>query len=62
MSSVVKVEHPNGYIGILYGKQSMSIYDMDGREVLHTGFRHINTKEELYEYLGEFSGSTEGMN
>lgn len=47
----IKVEHPNGYMGILYGKSSMSIYDEDGHEILHTGIRNINTKAELYELL-----------
>ena len=52
--SVIKVEHPNGYFGILYGISSMRIFDKDGREVLHTGSRTIHTKEELYERLEEF--------
>lgn len=47
----VKVEHPNGYSGILYGESSMSIYDKDGHEVMHTGFRTPQTEEELYEVL-----------
>lgn len=47
----IKVEHPNGYMGIIYGKSSMSIYDEEGHEILHTGSRNINTKEELYELL-----------
>lgn len=29
----VKVNHPNGYSGILYGKSSMSIFDKDGHEL-----------------------------
>lgn len=48
---VIKVEHPNGFLGILYGESSMSIYDEDGHEILHTGSRNINTKEGLYELL-----------
>lgn len=48
---VIKVEHPNGYLGILYGKSSMSIYDEDGHEILHTGSRNVNTEAELYELL-----------
>lgn len=47
----VKVNHPNGYSGILYGKSSMSIFDEDGHEVMHTGFRTPQTKEELYDVL-----------
>lgn len=48
---VIKVEHPNGYLGVLYGESSMSIYDKDGHEVLHTGSRNIQTAAELYEVL-----------
>lgn len=48
---VIKVEHPNGYLEILYGKSSMSIYDEDGHEILHTGSRNVNTEAELYELL-----------
>lgn len=48
---VIKVEHPNGYLGILYGISSMSIYDEDGHEVLHTGSRNVQTETELYEVL-----------
>ena len=41
------------YTGVLYGVSSMAIYDKDGHEVLHTGFRgeHLQTKEDLIEYL-----------
>lgn len=46
----IKVEHPNGYSGILYGKRSMVIF-YEGKEVLHTGFRGIKTKEGLYKLL-----------
>ena len=48
----IMVEHENGYRGILYGKSSMSIFKGD-KEVLHTGFRNINTADELYEELSE---------
>lgn len=56
---MIKVEHPNGYMGILYGKSSMSIYDKDGHECLHTGFRTPNTEEELYEVLEEMPRTME---
>lgn len=46
----IKVKHSNGYSGILYGKRSMAIF-YNGEEVLHTGFRNINTEKELYEEL-----------
>ena len=54
----IMVEHDNGYYGCLYGKTSMSIFK-DNKEVLHTGFRNINTPDELYELL---SGMPEMMN
>lgn len=54
LDSIIKVEHPNGYTGVLYGKSSMSIKDQEGREVLHTGSRNINTEAELYQHLEEF--------
>ncbi|HCC04022.1 MAG TPA: hypothetical protein DEP51_04100 [Clostridiales bacterium] len=50
MENEIKVKHPNGYSGILYGKRSMVIF-YNNEEVLHTGFRNINTKEELYDNL-----------
>ena len=46
------VKHENGYCGCLYGKSSMSIFK-GNKEVLHTGFRNINTPDELYEQLSE---------
>lgn len=49
--SGIKVSHPNGYSGILYGESSMVIFDKDGHEVMHTGFRTPQTEEELYELL-----------
>lgn len=49
----IKVEHENGFAGILYGKSSMAIYGPDGHEVLHTGSRNVNTKEELQEILAK---------
>lgn len=57
--SVIKVEHPNGYMGVLYGKSSMSIYDKDGHECLHTGSRTPQTKTELYEVLEEMPRTME---
>ena len=49
---MIEVKHPNGYVGTLYGKSSLSI-SKDGKEVFHTGFRNVETEEELYEMLGE---------
>lgn len=44
------VKHPNGYTGVLYGKSSLSVR-FNGREVLHTGSRNVDTSEVLYELL-----------
>ena len=57
----IRVEHPNGYSGVLYGKSSMIIYRPDGTECLHTGFRNedVKTEKDLYEQLEdmpEFEG------
>lgn len=49
--SGVKVNHPNGYSGMLYGESSMVIYDENGHECLHTGSRNVQTETELYELL-----------
>ena len=56
----IMVEHENGYYGCLYGKSSMSIFKGD-KEVLHTGFRNINTADELYEELSEMPSFMEKL-
>jgi len=48
---MVEIKHPNGYIGILYGKSSYVVLDKDRKEILHTGSRSINTEKEVYEQL-----------
>jgi hypothetical protein len=53
MGEVIKYTSDNGYTGVLYGRSSMSIYDPEGHECLHTGFRNINTYEELVETVNE---------
>lgn len=50
MSNEKTIHHPNGYSAKLYGKSSMSIY-FKGKEVLHTGFRNVNTEDEVMELL-----------
>lgn len=61
MSEIIEAKHENGYSGKLYGKSSMSIYDQDGKEVLHTGFRNINTQEELYSHLADMPAFLESI-
>ena len=48
---MITATHPNGYSGVLYGKSSMIIRDVNGHEVLHTGSRTPQTEAELYEVL-----------
>lgn len=56
MSEVIKYTSENGYSGALYGESSMSIYNPDGKEVFHTGFRRkeINSLEALKEHVDTF--------
>lgn len=51
---MIKVEHENGYTGIVYGMSSISVFK-DNKEVLHTGSltKPITTEEELHKYLDE---------
>lgn len=49
---VIKYESKhNGYSGVLYGSGSMSIYDPQGHEVLHTLQRAGHTLEYLEEVV-----------
>ena len=50
----ISYKHPNGYTGTLYGKSSLIVHDINGREVFHTGSRNINTFEELVNWLDSF--------
>ena len=43
-------KHKNGYYARLYGKSSLSVY-FNGKEILHTGFRNVNTEDEVIELL-----------
>lgn len=53
MSDTIKYTSDNGYTGVLYGQSSLSIYNPDGTESMHTGFRNINTYEELVRIVDE---------
>lgn len=44
----------NGFTGIMYGNSSLSIYNADGDEVMYTGFRSVNTPEELQRLVDAF--------
>ena len=54
MSEKIEYTSENGYRGVLYGERSYAIYDKFGNEVLHTGFRKINTLEELKKKVDNF--------
>ena len=54
MSETKKYTSPNGFTGVMYGVSSMLIYDKDGHEVFHTGFRSIHTEEELKKFVDGF--------
>ena len=53
-NKTIKYTSKNGYTGVLYGRSSLAIYNKDGKEVMHTGFRNINTYEELVETVETF--------
>ena len=46
----VRYTHKKGFSSILYGKSSMSILK-NGKEVLHTSSRSVNTEKEVMELL-----------
>lgn len=50
MSKVKEYTHTNGYSAKLYGETSLSIFS-EGKEVLHTDFRSVNTEDEVMELL-----------
>ncbi len=54
MKKMIKyTSEKNGYTGVLFGESSMSIFNPDGVETLHTGSRTINTLEDLKEFVDE---------
>ena len=50
MNKPVTYTHENGYSATLYGDTSLSI-DYGGREVLRTGFRNVETEDEVMNLL-----------
>lgn len=52
---VKEYKHKNGYSARLYGKSSLSVY-FNGKEVLHTGFRNVNTEDEVMMMLEGMPG------
>ncbi len=54
MGETIKYTSENGYTGIMYGEHSLAIEDKDGKEVMHTGSRTINTYEELVEHVEKY--------
>ena len=63
-NKTIKYTSKNGYTGVLYGRSSLAIYNKDGKKVMHTGFRNVNTYEELVktvETFPEFLGLLKGV-
>lgn len=50
MSKAKEYTHTNGYSAKLYGETSLSIF-FEGKEVLHTDLRSVNTEDEVMELL-----------
>lgn len=50
----------NGYSGKLYGRSSLTIWNSNGEECLHTASRRINTIEELKVLVDHFADFVEG--
>ncbi len=46
-------KHSNGYSARIYGESSLSIY-FNGKEVLHTGSRNVDTEDEVMEMLEDY--------
>ena len=58
---MIEYTSENGYTGRLYGKSSLSVFDSDGKEVLHTGKRSINTYAELKKQIEGFPAFMESL-
>lgn len=57
MNDIIKKEYINpetGYKGVMYGKSNLSVFDKNGKEVMHTGSRNINTYNELVRFVDTF--------
>ncbi len=44
----------NGFTGKIYGKNCMSIFDEDKKEVFHTKSRMINSLDELKDLVDKY--------
>lgn len=51
MNEIKEYKHSNGYYAKLYGESSMTIYRSNGRMFMHTGFRSVNTENEVMSIL-----------
>ena len=49
--NIIKYISDNGYIGILYGESSCTLFGPDNTECFHTGNRKINTYDELVQLV-----------
>lgn len=57
----VTYTHKNGFSAVLYGKSSMSILK-NGKEILHTGSRTVNTEKEVMKLLDKQPEFMKSMN
>lgn len=60
MNEVKEYKHTNGYSAKLYGISSMSVF-YEGKEVTHTGFRNVNSEEEVMDLLEEYPSFIESL-
>ena len=51
MAERIEFTSENGYRGIMYGESGMVIFSPDGKLVLHTTERAVNTSSELKNIL-----------
>jgi hypothetical protein len=54
MSDFMEYKSNNGYTGRMYGKSSLSIFDTNGKEIFHTGFRTCNNLKDFHKQVDDF--------
>lgn len=61
-TNTIEYTSDNGYKGVLYGESSFAIYEVESGECkLHTGFRTINTYDELVKQVENFPSFYESL-
>ena len=59
MATYMEYKSVNQYKGILYGRRSLSVVSPEGVKVFHTGFRTINTYDELVKFVDDYPETIE---